>query len=106
MGRGFRVFHKLPPDRETPYSVIMESKQQEDTLMFESGAVVVLCKLFAHVGNCFICTVEKSIIVYGTNSGLKAAPYAFDLRSVPDGIFIHRFRLTFVLMRMVGYVFL
>ncbi|KAL8579227.1 Synaptojanin-1 [Nucella lapillus] len=42
MGRGFRVFHKLPPDSETPYSVIMESKQLEDTLMFESGAVVVL----------------------------------------------------------------
>ncbi|KAK7099032.1 synaptojanin-1-like [Littorina saxatilis] len=42
MGRGFRVFHKLPPDNESPYSVIMESKQQEDTLMFESGAVVVL----------------------------------------------------------------
>lgn len=57
MGRGFRVFHKLPPDRETPYSVIMESKQQEDTLMFESGAVVVLCKFFQPVESCLICTV-------------------------------------------------
>ncbi|GFR78438.1 synaptojanin-1 [Elysia marginata] len=42
MGKGYRILHKLPPDRETPYSVMMESKAQEDTLMFESGAVVKL----------------------------------------------------------------
>ena len=44
MGKGYRILHKLPPDRETPYSVMMDSKAAEDTLMFESGAVVVLCK--------------------------------------------------------------
>ncbi|XP_055900212.1 synaptojanin-1-like isoform X1 [Biomphalaria glabrata] len=42
MGKGYRVFHKIPPDRETPYSVIMDSKSTEDSLMFESGAVVML----------------------------------------------------------------
>ncbi|RUS89988.1 hypothetical protein EGW08_002255, partial [Elysia chlorotica] len=42
MGKGYRILHKLPPDRETPYSVLMDSKAAEDTLMFESGAVVVL----------------------------------------------------------------
>ncbi|XP_012937640.1 synaptojanin-1 [Aplysia californica] len=42
MGKGFRVFHKLPPDQETPYSVLMDSKAVENSLMFESGAVVVL----------------------------------------------------------------
>ncbi|KAK6191374.1 hypothetical protein SNE40_003083 [Patella caerulea] len=42
MGKIFRVFHKLPPDQDTPYSVILENKNQEDTLMFESNAIVVL----------------------------------------------------------------
>ena len=46
MGKGFRIFHKIPPDRETPYSVLMDSKAMDTTLMFESGAVVVLSKLF------------------------------------------------------------
>lgn len=44
MGKGYRIFHKVPPDRETPYSVIMESKSKDESLMFESDAVVVLCK--------------------------------------------------------------
>ncbi|XP_046576980.1 LOW QUALITY PROTEIN: synaptojanin-1-like, partial [Haliotis rubra] len=42
MGKGYRIFHKVPPDRETPYSVIMESKSKDESLMFESDAVVVL----------------------------------------------------------------
>ncbi|XP_059179019.1 synaptojanin-1-like [Physella acuta] len=42
MGKGYRVFHKIPPDRETPYSVLMDSKIMDDSLMFESGAVVLL----------------------------------------------------------------
>lgn len=44
MGKGYRIFHKVPPDRETPYSVIMESKAKEESLMFESNAVVSLGK--------------------------------------------------------------
>ncbi|ESP04692.1 hypothetical protein LOTGIDRAFT_135750 [Lottia gigantea] len=42
MGKIFRVFHKLPPDPDTPYSVILESKNREETVMFESNAVVIL----------------------------------------------------------------
>ena len=44
MGKAFRVFHKIPPDIDSPYSVLMESKATENYLMFESGAVVVLSK--------------------------------------------------------------
>ena len=39
MSKNYRIFHKLEP----PYSVIMESRNREDTLMFESNAVAVLC---------------------------------------------------------------
>ncbi|KAL5007601.1 hypothetical protein ScPMuIL_016407 [Solemya velum] len=38
MGKNFRIFHKLEP----PYSVILENRNIEDTLMFESNALVVL----------------------------------------------------------------
>ncbi len=37
-GKSFRVFHKLEP----PYSVMIDSRHREDTLMFESDAVAVL----------------------------------------------------------------
>jgi len=40
MSKSFRVYHKLDP----PYSVILECRTKEETLMFESGAVAVLCK--------------------------------------------------------------
>jgi len=40
MSKNFRVYHKLDP----PYSVILECRTKEETLMFESGAVAVLCK--------------------------------------------------------------
>ena len=39
MSKSFRVYHKLEP----PYSVILEYRSRDDTLMFESGAVAVLC---------------------------------------------------------------
>ena len=41
ISRSFRVFHKLEP----PYSVMLENRNIDDTLMFESNAVTVLCKL-------------------------------------------------------------
>lgn len=41
MSRSFRVYHKLDP----PYSVLLESRNKEETLMFESNAVAVLCEL-------------------------------------------------------------
>lgn len=39
--KGYRIYHKLDPP---PYSVIVETRTREECLMFESGAVAVLCK--------------------------------------------------------------
>ena len=38
MSKSFRLFHKLDP----PYSVILEERNIEDSLLFESGVVGVL----------------------------------------------------------------
>lgn len=43
--KGYRIYHKLDPP---PYSVIVETRNREECLMFESGAVAVLCKA-AHI---------------------------------------------------------
>ncbi|KAI3373720.1 hypothetical protein L3Q82_022300 [Scortum barcoo] len=37
--KGYRIYHKLDPP---PYSVIVETRTREESLMFESGAVAVL----------------------------------------------------------------
>ncbi|XP_077150096.1 synaptojanin-1 isoform X2 [Ranitomeya variabilis] len=37
--KGYRIFHKLDPP---PYSVMVEARNKEECLMFESGAVAVL----------------------------------------------------------------
>ncbi|KAJ6662397.1 hypothetical protein lerEdw1_011810 [Lerista edwardsae] len=37
--KGYRIYHKLDPP---PFSVIVEARNKEDCLMFESGAVAVL----------------------------------------------------------------
>lgn len=42
--KGYRIYHKLDPP---PYSVIVETRTREECLMFESGAVAVLCKEFS-----------------------------------------------------------
>ncbi|XP_069744866.1 synaptojanin-1 isoform X3 [Narcine bancroftii] len=39
--KGYRIYHKLDPP-QTPYSVIVETRNREDCLMFESGAVAIL----------------------------------------------------------------
>uniref|UniRef100_UPI00398E56D7 synaptojanin-1 isoform X3 n=1 Tax=Pristiophorus japonicus TaxID=55135 RepID=UPI00398E56D7 len=39
--KGYRIYHKLDPP-PSPYSVIVETRNREDCLMFESGAVAVL----------------------------------------------------------------
>lgn len=39
--KGYRIYHKLDPP---PYSVIVETRTRDECLMFESGAVAVLCK--------------------------------------------------------------
>lgn len=40
--KGYRIYHKLDPP---PYSVIVETRNRDECLMFESGAVAVLCKM-------------------------------------------------------------
>nr|XP_023996915.1 synaptojanin-1-like [Salvelinus alpinus] len=37
--KGYRIYHKLDPP---PYSVIVETRNRDECLMFESGAVAVL----------------------------------------------------------------
>lgn len=44
MYKGFRVFEKSKPP--SPHSVLLEYKGKENTLLFESQAVAVLCKFF------------------------------------------------------------
>lgn len=41
--KGYRIYHKLDPP-QGPYSVIVETRNRDDCLMFESGAVATLCK--------------------------------------------------------------
>ncbi|GFG38406.1 hypothetical protein Cfor_12436 [Coptotermes formosanus] len=41
MGKGFRVCEKINPPN--PYSVLLEQRNKEETLLFESQAVAVLC---------------------------------------------------------------
>lgn len=47
MGKGFRVLEKSNPPN--PYSVLLEQRNKEDTLLFESQAVAVLCTYLADV---------------------------------------------------------
>lgn len=42
MFKGFRVFEKSKPP--SPHSVLLERKGRDETLLFESQAVAVLCK--------------------------------------------------------------
>lgn len=42
MYKGFRVLEKSKPP--SPHSVLLEHKGKENTLLFESQAVAVLCK--------------------------------------------------------------
>lgn len=47
MYKAFRVFEKsIPP---SPHSVLLEHKAKENTLLFESQAVAVLCKCIQHL---------------------------------------------------------
>uniref|UniRef100_A0ABI7XKX9 phosphoinositide 5-phosphatase n=1 Tax=Felis catus TaxID=9685 RepID=A0ABI7XKX9_FELCA len=43
--KGFRIYHKLDPP---PLSLIVETRHKEECLMFESGAVAVLCDTMLH----------------------------------------------------------
>lgn len=55
--KGYRIYHKLDPP---PYSVIVETRTREECLMFESGAVAVLCKAFSLLQ----CTVKRNVQQY------------------------------------------
>lgn len=46
MSKGFRVFEKSKPP--TPYSILLEHRNKSETLLFESNAVAVLCKLLKY----------------------------------------------------------
>ena len=39
MSKNFRIYHKLDP----PYSVLLEDRGKDESLMFESNAVAALC---------------------------------------------------------------
>lgn len=43
MYKGFRVLEKSKPP--SPHSILLEYRGKENTLLFESQAVAVLCKL-------------------------------------------------------------
>lgn len=47
MGKGFRVLEKSKPP--SPYSILLECRGKEETLLFESQAVAVLCKFFQFI---------------------------------------------------------
>lgn len=49
--KGYRIYHKLDPP---PYSVIVETRTRDECLMFESGAVAVLCKAPLLIKICLI----------------------------------------------------
>lgn len=42
MYKGFRVLEKSKPP--SPYSVLLEHKSKDETLLFESQAIAVLCE--------------------------------------------------------------
>ena len=44
LGKLFRIYHKT--DKDKIYSVLLENKNDKsETLLFESGAIGILCKL-------------------------------------------------------------
>lgn len=44
MGKCFRLFEKVNPPN--PYSILLEQRNKEETLLFESQAVAILCMYF------------------------------------------------------------
>lgn len=42
MGKAFRVFEKINPPN--PYSILLEQRNKDESILFESQAVAVLCK--------------------------------------------------------------
>lgn len=42
MGKSYRVLEKVIPPN--PYSVLLEHRNKEESLLFESSAVAVLCE--------------------------------------------------------------
>lgn len=42
LGKSFRIYHKVRPPN--PYSVLLEQRSKNETLLFESRAIAVLCE--------------------------------------------------------------
>lgn len=59
MIKNFRIFHKLEP----PYSVIIDNKNYEESLLFESNALAVLRKrdFFTYAVDLLFLSWKKSI---------------------------------------------
>ena len=66
MIKNFRIFHKLEP----PYSVILENKQYEDSLLFESSALAVLRKNYT----LFLSTVQDVSVLFPRKSIYENKP--------------------------------
>ena len=66
MIKNFRIFHKLEP----PYSVILENKQYEDSLLFESSALAVLRKNYT----LFLSTVQGVSVLFPRKSIYENKP--------------------------------
>jgi hypothetical protein len=63
--KGFRIYHKLDPP---PFSLIVETRHKEECLMFESGAVAVLCKSsYSLHGQRFCFTIVLSLTTLSMN---------------------------------------
>jgi phosphatidylinositol-bisphosphatase len=63
MGKGFRVCEKINPPN--PYSVLLEQRNKEETLLFESQAVAVLCAY------CDLCKYKfYTIAIYGCHDDI------------------------------------
>lgn len=58
MHKGLRVLEKSKPP--TPHSVLLEYRGKDETLLFESQAVAVLCKYLMYVRCEFLICIYSS----------------------------------------------
>uniref|UniRef100_A0A8C2Q2L0 phosphoinositide 5-phosphatase n=1 Tax=Cyprinus carpio TaxID=7962 RepID=A0A8C2Q2L0_CYPCA len=63
--KGYRIYHKLDPP---PYSVIVETRNREECLMFESGAVAVLSLNPLHSSSKGDSMLHSLVVVTGCSS--------------------------------------
>uniref|UniRef100_A0A672SNK5 phosphoinositide 5-phosphatase n=1 Tax=Sinocyclocheilus grahami TaxID=75366 RepID=A0A672SNK5_SINGR len=63
--KGYRIYHKLDPP---PYSVIVETRNRDECLMFESGAVAVLSLNPLHSSSKGDSMLHSLVVVTGCSS--------------------------------------